>query len=59
MLKTKFEAIDPEVIEYEEDIHGPAQSDAAEKHDDLEEMSTSSSADTLGSVEEEDAVEKK
>lgn len=23
MLKTKFEAIDPEVIEYEEDVHGP------------------------------------
>lgn len=48
-LKTKFEALDPEVIEYEEDLHGPSAEDMA----DLEKMSTSSSADTLNSVEEE------
>lgn len=47
-LKTKFEAIDPEaVVEYDEDIHGPDQHD-------LEKMSTTSSADTTGSVEEEE-----
>ena len=57
-LKTKFEAIDPEVIEYEEEIHGPKPGEAADQQD-LEKMSTSSSADTMGSVEEEDAVEKK
>ena len=57
-LKTKFEAIDPEVIEYEEELHGPRPGDAAEEQE-LEHMSTSSSADTMGSVEEEDAVEKK
>ena len=57
-LKTKFEAIDPEVIEYEEGIHGPSTADAAEQKD-LEKMSTSSSADTMDSVEEEDAVPKK
>lgn len=58
VLKTKFEAIDPEVIEYEEDIHGPRPSDVAEQQD-LEDLSTSSSADTNHSVEEEDAAEKK
>jgi hypothetical protein len=51
-LKTKFEAVDPEVIEYEEDLHGPSPHDANE----LEKMSTSSSADTMGSVEEEEAA---
>lgn len=56
-LKTKFEAIDPEVIEYEEDVHGPSAEDMAQH--DLEKMSTSSSADTMGSVEEEDGMEKK
>ena len=44
-LKTKFEATDPEVIEFEEEIHGPDQHE-------LEKMSTSSSADTLGSTED-------
>jgi hypothetical protein len=58
-LKTKFEAIDPEVIEYEEEVHGPRPMDLASEQQDLEKMSTSSSADTQGSVEEEDAVEKK
>ena len=66
-IKTKFEALDPEVIEYEEDVHGPSTAEAeaqahategADQHE-LEKMSTSSSADTMGSVEEEDAVEKK
>lgn len=57
-LKTKFEAIDPEVIEYEEEIHGPQAGDVAgDKEDaDLENLSTSSSADTMGSVEEEDVA---
>ncbi|KAF2720793.1 hypothetical protein K431DRAFT_205356, partial [Polychaeton citri CBS 116435] len=49
-LKTKFEATDPEVIEYNEGMHGPSAADYAE----LEKMSTSSSADTTGSVEEDD-----
>ncbi len=67
MLKTKFEAIDPEVIEYEEDVHGPGMAgtvDAAAGAEDaggeLEKMSTGSSADTMGSVDEEEMmVEKK
>ena len=54
MYKTKFEAVDPEVIEFEEDVHGPSVDDKAE--DGLEKMSTGSSADTMGSVEEEEAV---
>ena len=59
IFKTKFEAIDPEVIEYEEDLHGPSPTDMADQGE-LEKMSTSSSADTMGSsVEEEDAAEKK
>ena len=52
-LKTKFEALDPEVIEYEEDLHGPSAGDLAD-HNELEKMSTSSSADTMGSVDEEE-----
>jgi hypothetical protein len=59
VLKTKFEAIDPEVIEYEEELHGPRPTDLASEQQDLEKMSTSSSAETQGSVEEEDAAEKK
>ena len=58
-FKTKFEALDPEVIEYEEDLHGPSAADtAAETADqqDLEKMSTSSSGN---SIEEEDAAHKK
>lgn len=54
LLKTKFEAVDPEVIEFDEEVHGPT-----DEHNELEKMSTSSSADTMGSVEEEDGVEKK
>jgi len=59
-LKTKFEAVDPEVItEYEEELHGPAAADFADQHEhELEKMSTSSSADTMGSVDEE-SIEKK
>lgn len=57
VLKTKFEAVDPEVIEYEEEIHGPSATDAAAGPEDLEQMSTSSSTDTVDSVEE--GVEKK
>lgn len=51
-LKTKFESLDPEVVEFDEDVHGPDQHE-------LEKMSTSSSADTMGSVEEEDLKETK
>ena len=58
VFKTKFEAIDPEVIEYDEDRHGPSTGEPADPQD-LEKMSTASSADTTGSVEDEDAVEKK
>ncbi|KAK3068485.1 hypothetical protein LTR53_013902 [Teratosphaeriaceae sp. CCFEE 6253] len=54
-LKTKFEATDPEVIEYEEDVHGPASAELVE-HNELEKMSTSSSADTMGSVDEEETA---
>lgn len=53
-LKTKFESLDPEVVEYDEDIHGPMD----DQHE-LEKMSTTSSADTMGSVEEEDLKETK
>lgn len=57
MLKTKFEAIDPEVIEYEEDVHGPTDADHRASIDesgaDLEKMSTASSAET---IEEEDGA---
>ena len=63
VVKTKFEALDPEVIEYEEEIHGPgpesAEASTAAGEADLEKMSTSSSADTMGSVEEEDVGLKK
>ncbi|USW58768.1 hypothetical protein Slin15195_G120870 [Septoria linicola] len=45
LFKTKFEA-DEDVIEYDEDIHGP-------DHAELEKMSTTSSADT---IEEEEQV---
>jgi hypothetical protein len=55
-LKTKFEALDPEaVVEYEEELHGPSPSDLADQHE-LEKMSTGSSADTTGSVEEEEGL---
>ncbi|KAK5688929.1 hypothetical protein LTS10_000909 [Elasticomyces elasticus] len=53
-LKTKFEALDPEVF-YEEDVHGPMQGDVADGNE-LEKMSTTSSADTTGSVDEEEAA---
>ena len=53
IFKTKFEDTDPEaLVEYDEDIHGPDQHE-------LEKMSTSSSADTMGSVEEEDMKDTK
>ena len=62
LYKTKFEAVDPEVIEFEEEVHGPSGEDiknataGAGGEDGLEKMSTSSSADTFGSVEEEEAA---
>ncbi|KAK5134256.1 hypothetical protein LTR08_006800 [Meristemomyces frigidus] len=52
-LKTKFEELDPEaVVEYEENVHGPSAAELADQNE-LEKMSTSSSADTMGSVDEE------
>lgn len=54
-LKTKFEAADPESVVFEEDIHGPSMYDDNE----LEKMSSASSADTAGSVEEIDGVDEK
>jgi hypothetical protein len=56
-LKTKFEDADPDsAVEYDEFLHGPNEEELR-----LEKMSTSSSAGTVGSVEEEDeaGVEKK
>jgi hypothetical protein len=55
LLKSKFEAVDPEVIEYDEDLHGPA---AVIDDHELEKMSTSSSTDTAHSVDEEEAAVK-
>lgn len=54
-LKTKFETADEEAIEYNEYLHGPDTVDETTEHD-LEKMSSSSSAGTMASVEEEDAV---
>lgn len=54
-IKTKFETIDDDAIEYDEYLHGPAAIDEATEHE-LEKMSTSSSAGTMASVEEEDAA---
>lgn len=53
-LKTKFEAVDPEAIDFE-DYMGPTAADLAD-HEQLEKMSTTSSADTMGSIEEENSV---
>merc|ERR1712029_352477 len=50
-LKTKFEAVDEDAIEFDEALHGPREEDMVDNH--LEKMSTSSSADTMGSIEEE------
>merc|ERR1712070_1035827 len=50
-LKTKFEAVDEDAIEFDEALHGPRDEDLVDNH--LEKMSTSSSADTMGSIEEE------
>lgn len=52
-LKTKFEDIDAEeAIDYDEALHGPTDEDMARQNA-LEKMSTTSSADTMASVEEE------
>ena len=51
-LKTKFEAPE-DVIEYDEEVHGPSTENELADHNELEKMSTSSSADTMGSVDEE------
>merc|ERR1712070_1098261 len=50
-LKTEFEAVDEDAIEFDEALHGPRDEDLVDNH--LEKMSTSSSADTMGSIEEE------
>ncbi|KAK5110742.1 hypothetical protein LTR62_005619 [Meristemomyces frigidus] len=53
-LKTKFEALDPEVIEYDEVFHGPAAAGGGDLAE-LEKMSTASSADTMaGSMDGEE-----
>jgi hypothetical protein len=61
LYKSKFEAIDPEaVIEFDEGLHGVAGLTAEERADnELEKMSSSSSAGTIGSTdstEEEEAA---
>ena len=58
LYKSKFEAIDPEaVIEFDERVHGAAAMSAEEMADnELEKMTSSSSAGTIGSVEEEEAA---
>jgi len=58
LYKSKFEAVDPEaVIEFDETLHGAAGMSAQEMADnELEKMSSSSSAGTVGSVEEEEAA---
>lgn len=48
IFKTKFEDIDPEAIDYDETLHGPGE------ENELEKMSTTSSAGTMASVEEEE-----
>merc|ERR1712014_402979 len=51
-LKTKFEAVDDDVaIEFDEALHGPREEDMVDNN--LEKMSSSSSADTMGRIEEE------
>merc|ERR1711977_381414 len=50
-LKTKFEAVDEDAIEFDEALHGPRDEDLVDNH--LEKMSTASSSDTMGSIEEE------
>lgn len=54
-LRTKFESMDPEAIDYDEQVHGPSTVDDMAEHE-LEKMSTSSSAGTMASVEEEEAA---
>jgi hypothetical protein len=55
LYKSKFEAVDPEaVIEFDENLHGAAAEEMADNE--LEKMSSSSSAGTVGSVEEEEAA---
>jgi hypothetical protein len=59
LYKSKFEAVDPEaVIEFDERVHGAAAIMSAEEMADneLEKMSSGSSAGTIGSVEEEEAA---
>ena len=58
LYRSKFEAIDPEaVIEFDENLHRAAGITAEEMaENELEKMSSSSSAGTVGSVEEEEAA---
>lgn len=57
LYKSKFEAVDPEaVIEFDEELHGAA---PGADENELEKMSTGSSAGTTGSVEDEEAAKSK
>jgi hypothetical protein len=59
LYKSKFEAVDPEaVIEFDERVHGAAAIMSAEEmaENELEKMSSGSSAGTIGSVEEEEVA---
>jgi hypothetical protein len=53
LFKSKYEAMDPEVIEFDVDIHGGVIED---EHNELEKMSSTSSADTTTSVEGDDTA---
>jgi hypothetical protein len=59
LYKSKFEAVDPEVIEFDEELHGAPILSAEDKENELEKMSTSSSAGTTGSIEEEEIAKAK
>jgi len=59
LYKSKFEAVDPEVIEFDEDLHGAPMLSAEDKENELEKMSSSSSAGTTGSIEEEESAKSK
>lgn len=59
LYKSKFEAVDPEVIEFDEELHGAPILSAEDKENELEKMSTSSSTGTTGSIEEEEVAKTK
>jgi hypothetical protein len=59
LYKSKFEAVDPEVIEFDEGLHGASALSAEDKENELEKMSSTSSAGTTGSIEEEEIAQAK